>query len=229
MFPRFVIAAVAAVAVTAAAGAAEAAVTVYNNAGAFGDALSGVTTFGFSGIGEADWYSTYPAGLTVGPATFSAPDRIPGNAGTKGTLFLFGDQYRGNPYGTTAALSSQGLGGAKAILDVDLTSPVYAIGFDVGSYTTLNAATSIFINGVDVSDLVLPAGTGAPYPTEFVGFVSSAPITSVVFSNASAPAIDLTDFKIGAMAPVPEPSAWALLTLGIGLMGGALRVSRCPG
>jgi hypothetical protein len=78
---------------------------------------------------------------------------------------------------------------------------------------------------VDVGSVVTPLALGT---TEFIGFLSSTPIASVAFNNASAPAIDLLDFTTGSapVAGVPEPSEWALLIVGVAMTGGVLRLTR---
>jgi hypothetical protein len=213
---KSIFAVAALLAVSGAATVAQASVEVFTNEAAFDAAISNAATFGFTGVAEDQWFSTFPGGLQVGPVRFSTP----------GTLFVFSDDYRGNPYGTTAAASAQGIGGAKASLDMSISSSsISAIGFDYGSYTTLGALSDIVINGVDVGRVTTPIVQGA---SNFIGFLSSAPITSVAFNNTSAPAIDILDFTTGSAlaAGVPEPSEWALMIVGVAMIGGVLRLAR---
>jgi hypothetical protein len=217
-FSKILLAAAALVAVSAAATAAQASVEVFTDRVAFDAAISGSQTYGFNGLAPSDWYSVSPS-VNVGPATFSSPGASLANifAYSAGTSF---DHY------STSSLTAQGIGGAKATLNVSISDPsTTAIGFDVGSYAMLNAASDIFINGVDVTNIVTPGAIGA---TEFIGFLSTDAISSVTFKNVAAPTIDLVDFTTGvkAVGGVPEPSEWALVIMGAGMAGTALRRRR---
>jgi hypothetical protein len=63
-------------------------------------------------------------------------------------------------------------------------------------------------------------------PLTFVGFKAGAGeyFTSVNFSGAYATGV--TDVQLGTAAAVPEPAGWALMLIGVGALGAALRRQR---
>src|ERR1700694_1350588 len=94
------------------------------------------------------------------------------------------------------------------------SAPRSAIAFDFGSYIATSSPI-IFIIGEQSFYASLP---NIADTTEFIGFTSSAPVTSVsIVSNATV--IDLIDFTVANVAAVPEFSTWAMMLLGFAGVG----------
>lgn len=102
------------------------------------------------------------------------------------------------------------------------SQPVYAI----GAYFYLTDAGGAITSSIGNANVTDSAGANValnvfnatgPY---FVGFTSTLPLTGVFFSSSSIDRATINDLMLGgSAAPVPEPSAAALLMLGgAGLM-----------
>jgi hypothetical protein len=100
-------------------------------------------------------------------------------------------------------------------LSVDFQSSVGSFGFDLADSFGGGRMARITTSTGDFHDFVAQPGTNG-----FIGLVSTAPITSVTFSTTSnvRPLID--NFEANA---VPEPSAGALLVLGVGVLAAMRR------
>ena len=177
-------------------GRARAGVTVYNNAGMFAAAASGLTTYTFSGPPAGS--STYEGmSYTSGPLTFSGPGIV---------------LYNENDYGSGVNYVSEDHGPETITL-----AGASAVGFTLGIFHAAETV-NISVNGAMVTS-VTEAG-GAP-DTLFIGFTDSVSITSLTFTNTSNTVytggneIDVVGgYQTNA---VPEPSTWALL--GVGALG----------
>lgn len=66
--------------------------------------------------------------------------------------------------------------------------------------------------------------------SQYVNFATNAPgevITSATFSNSPlTDAFEVANFSIRSAPAVPEPATWAMMLVGFGLIGGAVRASR---
>ena len=116
--------------------------------------------------------------------------------------------------------------------DIVFDAAVLAFGADfrglqdeVGSHTTLS-----FDN---LTGDALAPSAGSDFELRFLGFASDTPFTRVRFRGTA------TDTQVGVFtydnisyftargeASVPEPTGWALMIAGLGLVGGAIRRAR---
>ncbi len=190
-------------------------VTVYTSAAAFASATSGPSTIGFQGI-------------ITPPATYAIFTTLSND----GVTFRDGD--RSVYVNVTAAdyyapifsypadfLVDSANGDSSNTLNITFASSQTAVGLDFGSLLS-GAATLTASTGTVVSDSAPPSAGS----TEFIGFVSSAPITSLALTITGGDYI-LEDVVLAT--PVAEPGAWVLILLGFGGLGGALRYKRVRG
>lgn len=198
----------------------QAAVVQYENylgLGGFVDALTGspVThTFDALSILDTD-YGASPFAV----APFLVVDDVKFTPGASAfVLSTVSNPSYGIPF-----FSAQG--GDPNVLNVSLTTGVTAIGFFYGSYNGESSSFSASVNsGAFVaSGLSLPGTTNT---TKFIGFTSTLPITSIVFTQAAGANFDVTTFVTGSAAPVPEPSMALMFGVGLALMGAVARRKR---
>lgn len=195
---------VAAAAATLLAGASHAATTVYTDIDSFVDALSGaafVQTFnGFASSSDAFSF----AGLGYA-YTMSAPS------------YMFAS---GRDVGTNQP---------EEVLTITFTgNPVTAVGgnFFAANYSSVFEANEPLYITVNSGSGPLSAVLYQPVAkSNFLGFTSSTPITSVTleiafpfFGNYAT-----VDNLVVGSVPVPEPGQWALMALGLGALGWRLR------
>jgi len=178
--------------------------TVYTSKAAFAAALGGVTTIGFNGIIQApDTYvSTFS--LTKGKLTFTNRDPAVAIDVTKNNYYGAGATYPGD-FLIDAANS-----GTNNTLDIQIAGGIGAIGIDFGAGSSGAQSRVIISNGTQVVDTsTAPLGS-----TEFLGFVSSDPITSLSLTLIDASYV-LENVSLAAPAAVPEPASLALLSMGV--------------
>lgn len=171
---------------------ASASMNEYTSLSDFNAAALGVTTYNFDASSGSS---------TVGGVTFSATVEsfvLPASFTNYGVDFFSG-QY-GTPTNNVTAT---------------LPSGVTAIGFNYGSYYDANAPVTVTINGHNFNAPATPASTGSA--TDFVGFTSDTPITSVVFAEQGI-VLDITQFEAGSANATPTPIPAAAWLLGSGLM-----------
>lgn len=188
----------------------QASVATFDSAVSFGTAASGMTTYGFDGITvpEPGCSGCAYGPQTVGGVTFDstgAPFVVAGQADRYGGVQFFSGQ-------------SSDLRPSDVIVTLAGT---YAIGFTYGAYVTdPGTPVTITLNTGDVFTRLLPPVSGVD--TNFLGFVSTTPITSITFATidnvpAAPPyaySMDIVSFTTAA--PVPEPAEWALMACGLG-------------
>ena len=174
-------------------------VETFTSEAAFDAAISNPTTYGFTGIAPAIGYSYFPSGLTLGPANFTNPGGaiFVSAAGSNG---LESSSSQPGSYGVPF-LSSQSTNAniGSELLVTDLGT--YAIGFDYGSYVGLIPPVTVTLSTGNTFVLDIPP----PKTADFIGFVSSTPITSIFFDQQTniAEPLDVTQFTVGT--PVPAP------------------------
>jgi hypothetical protein len=129
-------------------------------------------------------------------------------------------------FDTASYLSVQG--GESATLSF---SPLHEVSIYVGSLDSYNTIAFGGPGAVSYTGAQLAALTGATDDGNQTSATSngrfifdfSTPVTSVTFSSTT------NAFEIGSVAGgVPEPAAWALMLVGVGGMGAALRGHRKP-
>lgn len=193
---------------------AMAAVTISNiqfgSAAAFAGPATGVTI---------DFEGANPAGVTIGAGTIIATGPSNGN----GAQPAFGPG-NSNHY-------IDGLDGQPGTVS-------YAPGFFEGSLfwgsiddrnelQFFDAANTLLgsIHGYDLSPPATSDGNqGAAASNVRVFFTSTDKITALKFVNHGSPAFEADNINL--VSAVPEPATWAMMLVGFGAMGGALRTNR---
>ncbi|MBL8381995.1 MAG: PEP-CTERM sorting domain-containing protein [Burkholderiales bacterium] len=193
----------------------------YTSQSAWQAAVTGMLSFGFTGVVDpesADSQYLSPS-HTFGPMTFASSNFFvidPGPFPLPSTSF------------SVQFLSVEGDGSTDNVLTASFTEVAStAVAFRYGSSNPLDNVTpyplSLTVNttagSATFGSVLLPTASGI---TNFIGFTSSAAITSVVFSQAptSGTSFVLTSFQVAA---VPEPSVALLLGAGLGLILTAAR------
>lgn len=203
----------AGVAIGAVAGSAQAGVTMYSTQAAFDTAAPGATTFGFN-AGGAFHFGPNPRsshGLTF-TDNVTAADIATGGA----PMLILVPAVATPTYGVDF-LSYQNT--QTGISGDILSSGTTAIGFSYGTYVDPGPATVTLSTGDSFA--IAPTTTAA-----FIGFTSTTPITSVTidFPDPHGFSFDLT--SVSVLGGVPEPSAWAMMLLGLGGLGAVMRRRR---
>ena len=196
-------------------------------------ALADVHVLTFEGLGDEDSVVNYynggtslqgrgPGpnyGITFGADSLSLISEADGGSGN----------FSNNPSGDTILFF---LSGPGDVMDVSAGfttgfSFYYAANGDVGT-----GSVSVY-SGVDgsgdlLATLTLP-GTPDPYNVwNAIGVNFDGTAKSVIFSGA-ANYIGFDDITLGsATAGAPEPGTWALMFVGVGMAGAALRRRRAP-
>jgi hypothetical protein len=226
-----VLAALACAAVFAAwASPAVSGVVFYNNNAAYQAALavSGtkVSSFNFNST-PYDNYDT-PAGYTIDGVNFV------GNTGTPGYYWLnptpayycCSDYNNPNETLQVPAISSAYYSISNGYTAITLPAGATAFSFDAytvqaGDYSgSGNDTLNLNVSGNVGQTVTLPGSV-----TGFLGFISSSPVTNVsLYGSTPEDFIDLVDGTVSGA--VPEPAAWAMMLLGLGLIGAGMRVAR---
>jgi hypothetical protein len=176
-----------------------------------------VNTYRFT---QGGWYA--PVFPSVQGATLSGT--FTGNVGSTGIMSL------ADLSAFSASLTIEMVGGFSAAMPQDLTE------LSLFSFTTWGTASSLFFapsatSGICVGPAatlvpvcnpggITPFGTSGDYLTNGLPylFTSAPPVVTLVSS------VTTSDTPTG----VPEPAAWAMMILGLGAAGVALRRARRP-
>lgn len=185
--------------------AASASATVWTSQSAFDAANPGLTkdTFNFSSSLAVPSYTVVGGNVSGSNLT----EVFPGEDGAQ-ISNLTANQYGG-------------------LLNIAFTAPQNAVGFLLsGSYagssgpitvTAYDGATSVFQDTPTV-------GTFDAF--SFYGLSGLGPITSVVVSTTDPQFPAVGEIDLATAAGVPEPSIWAILLVGFGGLGAAMRTRR---
>lgn len=121
----------------------------------------------------------------------------------------------------TYLASQTSFGAAAETLTITLSGRT-ALSFTVGTYDRASSV-AVTVNGTALAPFTTAGGAPS---SSFYGLTSTTPITSLVFSITGAPAdeIDILNFRVGSV--VPEPSSWAAVAAGAGLLG-VVTLRRC--
>ena len=192
--------------VAGAADNAQADVT-YTTVAGFDAATTNRAFIGFDGILPTPTSFENYTGTTLDGATFTSG--TPG-ANVNLTGLAFYEAGFGFSYSADFLDASTGGAGANTTLDVSFSKPTSALALDFGSLfagtTTLTLSDGTVVTNNSTPDLG---------KTEFLGFVTSTPITGFTLSTPSTDTYVLLDLTLAT--PTPEPATLAVL--GVGLAG----------
>jgi hypothetical protein len=186
---------------------AAAGVIVYNDLASFQAATTGLTDVNFNGIAPSGSfvYSPTPPGFTRSGVTFNITNALPGD----GLDVTARNYYSPTIYPNDFLIPSFSPR-ATTVESITLPSGATAVGLDLGTFLG-GALTFSFSTG----DQYVDSSAATFGSTSFLGFTSSAPITSLTIGYVNAnEALVIDDFQFGA-AIVPEPSTVTLAGLGI--------------
>ena len=181
------------------------AATFFTSAAAYAAATGGNTTYDFIGVPPAGSFINVSSSYALGPVTFNG--NIP---------FVISGTFFGGLYNNQDFYSDQN--SVQGLTTVLTWAGSTAFAMNFGGYATGGGAPVTFTLSDGSSYSTTFPSPGA---SQFFGFASAAPITSITWSNPNGYSNDVVDFTIGNA--VPEPASWALMIAGFGLVGTALR------
>lgn len=203
--------ALALAAVLAAAGPASATVMVYSSQADFDAAAPTAATFGFDGHGTSTFYVN---SVTFNGLSFTS-NVTPADTLNGGQPAVIVISAADTPTYSQDFLSFQNEN-VGIFSEID-SAGTYALGFSYGAYVLAGPSTVTLNTG----DSFAIAPTTTP---QFIGFTSTTPITSVMIDSPAAYDFDL--ITVSTIAGVPEPAMWALMLVGFGGVGAAMRTRR---
>lgn len=184
--------------------------TTFTDAAAFAAAAPGLETYDFP-TGDG---SVQSRPYIDGPLGFSTTQHF-----THPYLEDDGAYGAGKTY-----LALTGVPGVNAAMEPVVSTDLYAVAFDIGTYDGADSIT-LKMNFNDTVETFKTSG-GAGTST-FIGIVSSDPIEQISFTAKDGTQIDILDFTtIAIAAPVPEPAPASLALAGLGLLGVVARRRR---
>ena len=173
------------------------------------------------------------AGYTVVDDFESYPDGLSISNGT-GEARVFSDSVSNvaarPAFGSTGKFGAVLGGGAATFygFEYNPAGGVRSFGFVLGSLDTYNALRLEFTDGTFqdyfggqiINDLSFPSGNQIVGETNgFVSYRSTGPLISRVTFSSGQNSFEFDNIAAG----VPEPATWALMILGFGAVGGAMR------
>jgi hypothetical protein len=174
-------------------------------------ASKGNVAYDFAGIAPAGSFQDVGSSYTRGPVEFT----------TAGSGFIIDTNYAGGSfYNGRAFYSSQP--STSTVLNL---GGVTAFSLNYGSYGDSNGPVTFTLNDGSTYATTFPAAYDA---TSFLGFTSNVGISSLTIGNpnTSYGITDVLNFQVGSIAPLPEPSTWAMMIGGFGMIGGSMRSAR---
>lgn len=209
---------------------AHAGFTQFGSAAAFDAAVTGGFLETFSG-------ATEDRGLAMAPATLGDMSIVATSPSGLGGFFIGDNKIDVAPYesplpawdGTHLNLhtaSPFGNAGRETAIEFTFAQPIYAFGADY-RHLFANDYLKVEVDGVviDIGDLGARGFWGFTSTTSFSKIV----MTSSTVGQSAVGQIDNVRYASGLASAVPEPSAWAMMIVGFGLAGAAVRRRRAGG
>jgi|GEM_PF-1882767 len=218
---RFAAAALAVASVGLFASPASAALTFYTDYASWSAAVSGAivaTTVADPAPAAVILHGAGDAGVTYDGIQYDQSEAF---GGTDPRLFTVGVGASGRP----AVVSSQATGGGTPNITMTLPAFTRAFAVNFGVYGDegdgFDVAFDVF--GDEAGSIVRTVFGQRYQASYFFGVISDDDITAVRASGGSDLALNVRDVQYVA---VPEPATWALMLLGFGGAGAALRTRR---
>ena len=189
---------------------AHAQLTTYTDPTAWTAAAPGAVTLQIPDLGPSESYGFAPSTVTYGDVTFSTDANL-----GDGALVNVGSTYPGRD-GGPAVLSAQGSTFYAEDILITFPSPVTAFGLKWGTF--LGSGITLIIDG----DIFFGNGaatlnyndTSTAFSTpDFTGATDTTPFSSVLVGTFYTDTLDISSVSY-LPAPVPEPSALALMGIG---------------
>jgi hypothetical protein len=179
--------------------------TAYSNPTAFSGAASSLTTIGFNGILPAGTPNLDFNPLVVSGASFSTPQPSTDVNVTTASFYS-----ATSPYAADFIVDSVNSNPSNQLM-ITLPAPTYAVGLNYGAlgFKGTSSGNITLSNGYVLSLSSLPT-VGQ---TQFAGFVSSTPITSLTYTVTNDDWVDLNLLLGTANATLPSATAGAPYTL----------------
>jgi len=188
--------------------ASSAAVTVYSSEADF-DAAAAVTRYSVDTAGAVGGF--------FGQKTY-AQNGVSFAASAVSALYkVLPSDPAGGAYGAGNFLSFQAY---DSTTSGTITGSSNSLGFTFGSYN--GGGSTVTFSGTGFSQTVALPGNPT---TGFFGVISDTPLGAISFTSARG-IVDITTFSTAAVAAVPEPATWAMLLIGFGAVGSAVRARR---
>jgi hypothetical protein len=187
----------------ASSGPSLAATTFYTDLGTFQANATTPVLLDLNSLTAPNTFVFYgsPGFVDLGPLT----------VGTNGPLYA----QNNNLWGTGGFLSPQQLQGATVTFALDSPVTAFAINYGAGAPMSASVGSDFFI---------LAPTSSPPFVMNFFGVTSDTPFSLVTLTMSGSGAdIDNIRFGTQTLAAVPEPSTWAMMLLGFGAIGFAMR------
>lgn len=197
-------------------------VYLYSDRTAWNQAVGSHTDIDFEGLAPAGGFAFYPTppGLTQFGVNFTID-----HSTNNGSLYVVGPSMY---YADNSALSSQQSAPAPQNILVTLPAGTTGLALDFGDLGGSGGSliTFNFSGGMSFTATTPPYdGFYGPSWFGFIGFVSTVPLTSLeIVHTSDSSNLEIDNFSY-SLASVPEPSAWALMTLGLLIVGWRLRAA----
>ena len=184
--------------------------------------LDRATFVAASGSLSGQNFDALPAGTTlttVGPVTFGS------SVGTPVVTSQFLTTTSPNGLGRT----TQNFFSSTDAATFTFLNAISAFAIDINTFATAAGSFDVVLNTGDQAFSIFEtfprAGTG-----QFIGFVSDTPFSTVTLTANTGASFTLDTLLFGSRAAVvgavPEPGTWAMMLIGFGAIGGALRKRR---
>jgi hypothetical protein len=197
---------------------AQAGTAATGSSSVFSASTTGIVTGNFSdvptpfsggpGLGTFGDYNPLSGYASLAGVSFSTPNSL-GNVNVNSAFF-----YSASDLPAPYAVNSVYSGSAPDILTITLPSAETAFYLD---FTTLFTSTTATFDLSNAFSTTVSPTVAYPNTPEFLGFVSSAPFTTITLTVPSQLSWVVADFGYGSwngVSAVPETSTWAMLLIG---------------